>query len=665
MRAVILWQPFLFGRVTSYNSPMWVVSVMPIGKVVQQRELSYWSAKELAEGSIAKIPARGKTMFGLVMKCAPLSDMKQHVRTAGFTLQKITGGAGRIVTREFLRAAFELGNWHACSAGAVLSDLVPQAVLEAAAKMPEISFTIPTARDEKKWDAENCVVASRTQRITEYRRLAREVLSSGKSFLCIAPTVAEASRIARALARADYAVVLMHGALSKKNMREAWGAAARHQRPLVIVGTALVLSIPRSDIGCIVLERALASGYSRDERPFLDIGVCARTLARAVGARFITGSAAPTVEVIYRGTKEIKNHNAVSKAPIKIIDMRPPIVPSGGERILPVSLSVKKPFSVFSDVAIQYIERTLAGGENVLVISARRGLSTQTVCDDCGATLTCPSCNSAFVLYEKNGKRIFQCPYCGVKESSHTKCRVCGSWRLSPLGVGLERVVIESKKLFPNVSLFTADEATLKKPTLAARMVADFEASHGALLLGTEGVLAHLETSVPLAVAVSIDSFLFQPEYSASERTFQLLAELRGLTSETLLIQTRVPEHAAIKALSHNDDVSEFAQEELALRERFFYPPHTTLIRITLAGSAARIHAEREALLKTLAPYKPQLFAGRPAAYRGKMRSGSMREHILVRLPTGEWPERRLLSLLRSLPSSVEIRVNPKTIFGN
>src|SRR3989344_3589500 len=122
MRAVILWQPFLFGRVTSYNSPMWVVSVMPIGKVVQQRELSYWSAKELAEGSIAKIPARGKTMFGLVMKCAPLSDMKQHVRTAGFTLQKITGGSGRIVTREFLRAAFELGNWHACSAGAVLSD---------------------------------------------------------------------------------------------------------------------------------------------------------------------------------------------------------------------------------------------------------------------------------------------------------------------------------------------------------------------------------------------------------------------------------------------------------------------------------------------------------------------------------------------------------------
>ena len=273
---------------------MWVVSILPLGKAAPQRELSYFSPADLEEGGVAKISARGKTAFGLVIRSSPLSEMKQHVRAAGFALQKISGGARRIVTREFLHAAFELGREHACSAGAVLADLIPAAILEAASKLPEAVFVPLSAEAPGERPAEEFLAGPRDARIAAYAKLAAETLSAERSFLCIAPTVAEAARIARELDRAAGGVVLLHGALSKKQMRETWSRAAKSARPLVIVGTALALSSPRRDIGCVVLERSAASAYARDERPFLSIGACARALARALGARFVSAAAAPT-----------------------------------------------------------------------------------------------------------------------------------------------------------------------------------------------------------------------------------------------------------------------------------------------------------------------------------------------------------------------------------
>ena len=662
---------------------MWIVSVLPIGKVAAHRELSYFSSAELAEGSIAAIPLRGQAAYGLVMKCAPLADMRQHVKSAGFSLQKISGGGRRLVTREFLRAIFEIADQHACSAGAVLDDLVPQAVLEAGAKMPEAEFTpAPLSATSgtpvglrKSRGGTSFLIAPRGGRITEYIRFAKKTLASGRSFLLIAPTIVEAERIAQSLTAASArAVVLLHGSLSKKKMRDAWRSIAEQPQPLIIVGTAAALSAPRRDFGMIIVERAGARGYERDERPFLDIEACARVLAETLPAQFIAAAAAPTTLSAFLSSPIVPTAAFASAGPrIEIADMRPPQEDKEktGRPDFRIIAAAKKHFELFSPQARQIITRALAAHERVLLLCARRGLATHTVCDDCGSVFSCSACGTAMSLYDEmsGGRtvRIFKCPYCGLRESARATCCACGGWRLSALGIGLERVAAEAQKLFPDQELFIADEKTLAQPKRAAALIAEFETTPAGILIATEGALPYLSSSVACSIAVSVDSLLSLPEYSASERAFQILSELRGMTAHDLLIQTRMPDQAALRALAAGTP-KDFLREELELRERFLYPPYATFVRITLSGSKAHVETEHTGLIPALATYKPQIFAGKMP--RRALKSGRrstaralVREHILIRIPHEKWPDKRVLHLLRQLPPSIEIRVDPKTIF--
>lgn len=610
---------------------MQIVSLLPIGKVVPQRELSYWSSKDQREGNIVKATARGKEIFGVVMRASPLADMKQEVKEAGFSYQKVSGEGRRVLSRPFLRAAFDIADWHATAAGSVIAALTPQTVLENASKLPDVPFDI----EPKKAVAPKIeqLVGSRAARLEAYKRLPRD-----KSTLIAAPTVIEAERLA-----AELGAELLHAELPKKKLLETWTRIARSEQPLLVVGTPLVLSAPCTDVGTIVLERSHARRFAREERPYLDIRAAASMLAAAHGAKLVLGSSTPPIE------ETSATALAAPATAIRLVDMQPP--KTDGEK------RERKKFQLFSDEAREYIGKALAAQKNVLLLTARKGLATQTVCDDCGQTYSCATCGAGLVLYEVHGKRVFRCAFCGSEEPTLVKCRNCQSWRLRPLGVGLSGVATEIKKLFPDARVLEADEDALRTQKKAAALVREFEDSHGAVLAGTEGVLPYLTRLVPLSVIVSIDSFLYMPEYSATERALALLADVRD-ASERLLVQTRAIAHPAIKAIAEGS-FEGFVTNERALREKFSYPPFATLVRASVEGTGPRATLEAEKLKKALAAWKPQVFPGRA------LKRNYLRFHLLMRLPRDAWPDRRLVTLLRSLPPNIEVRVNPRSVLSD
>ena len=75
-------------------------------------------------------------------------------------------------------------------------------------------------------------------------------------------------------------------------------------------------------------------------------------------------------------------------------------------------------------------------------------------------------------------------------------------------------------------------------------------------------------------LVVDADTGLHLPDFRAGERTFQLVAQVagragRGPKGGRVLVQTRVPEHHAIRAAQAHS-VPDFAAAELPLRA----PPH-------------------------------------------------------------------------------------------
>jgi len=112
---------------------------------------------------------------------------------------------------------------------------------------------------------------------------------------------------------------------------------------------------------------------------------------------------------------------------------------------------------------------------------------------------------------------------------------------------------------------------------------------------------------VTLVGVLQPDQAMHLPDFRATERVFQLLEQVAGRAGRgdrpgRVLIQTYLPEHPAIMAVTTHD-YEGFVRAELAARRTLGYPPFTrmTVLRLDAADEAAgrdgaRLVADRAAL---------------------------------------------------------------------
>ncbi len=114
------------------------------------------------------------------------------------------------------------------------------------------------------------------------------------------------------------------------------------------------------------------------------------------------------------------------------------------------------------------------------------------------------------------------------------------------------------------------------------------------ILLGTQMIAKGLDfPNVTLVGVIDADSMLRQPDMRASERTFQLIAQVAGRTgrgsrSGRVFVQTTSPEDPAIRYAAKHDYVG-FAQHELAERHDQFAPPFSCVSRIIFRGPSEQL----------------------------------------------------------------------------
>jgi primosomal protein N' (replication factor Y) len=172
-------------------------------------------------------------------------------------------------------------------------------------------------------------------------------------------------------------------------------------------------------------------------------------------------------------------------------------------------------------------------------------------------------------------------------------------------GLGTQQLEHFVSLRFPAARLARMDLDTTSTKWSHHRILERFARGEVDVLLGTQMIAKGLDfPRVTVVGVVDADTGLHLPDFRASERTFQLVAQVagragRGPAGGRVVVQTRAPDHHALQAAAAHA-VETFAAAELPLRAppHPSYPPHVGLVRFVALGAteaAATGRAQRVA----------------------------------------------------------------------
>ncbi len=662
---------------------MHLVSVAPIVRGNRIPELNYFSKHHVAVGSLITADVRNREVHAIVLSCEPVRDMKLAIRSADFALKKITPRASRPFLLPALVETLTRGaRYYASSPGELLYHLIPQSVL---AEIDHIlpDDTHPThGHDANTTRHEHLLFqAGRTERYDEYKNLVRSLFAKKRSLLILVPGRIDAERVAGALTKsAGPYLYVFHGGLTPKKMQLLAYSLLREPHPVAIVMTAGTLALPRSDIGTIVIERESGAGYKQPRRPFADLRTLATWYAEALGIPLSTADLPLSVAAMHR-------LEAGHAQPLRDIPTRvPKTVPAHLIDVREAKpLHPRSPFVVLGADLHRAIQETALHGGHTFLFAARRGIAPVTICQDCGTRVSCLACGAPVVLHRMGNDQVFVCHACGAMRSAHETCKQCTSWKLTPLGIGVQLVEREIEHLFPDTPRFVLTRDSVKTHRNVLATMREYMATPGAILIGTEMALPYMPLELDTVGVVSLDSMLSMPGWNMYERILTMLFSLREATRGALYVQTRKPEEELLK-LALNGNLSTFYRTEFADRKQYGYPPYSTLVKISCEGRDDMVRATMRTLAERLAPYgftmlphvltTPKATALMHGFLRlqpediadvqsEKPQSRSRRkpsptDHSPAPIPT--WPNDTLIDRIGDLMSLITIEVDPERI---
>jgi primosomal protein N' (replication factor Y) (superfamily II helicase) len=399
--------------------------------------------------------------------------------------------------------------------------------------------------------------------------IAAATLRDGNQVLVLAPEVRSVERMVdhvRRVLPAGHKVAAYHGGLGRG--RTAVYEAARDGTVDVVVGTrtAALLGLARPGSICVIDE---PNDAHRAEPGHEGLPVHVRDVAleraRLEGTAVFFLSPFPSLKLY---AAEVRRHERVRELPasrpgrwpaVRIVDMR-----GSGAALSPTLL--------------QACRRCAENGGRAGLILRRLGYAPAVSCSHCGTMKLCPNCGLPLVLQGRSGPLV--CTRCGYREKPGP-CSECGSDRVRPAGLGVERVRDElSDFLGVRAGLITADQR---------------ERTGAPVVVGTAPRI--LDEEWDAVIVPDADAFLGASGIGAVEKSFRLFYRAAEAARGLLLVQTRLPEHYALRA-GVSGDYEAFAEAELPRLRSLAYPPFGHVASLTFGGPESAVLGAVESRLR-------------------------------------------------------------------
>ncbi|HEV7388786.1 MAG TPA: primosomal protein N' [Gemmatimonadaceae bacterium] len=424
-----------------------------------------------------------------------------------------------------------------------------------------------------------------------YIELLRRIVDErGQTAIVLVPEIALTPQtVDRFRAAFGDRIAVLHSALSEGERYDAWLALKRGDKRIV-VGARSAVFAPLENLGAIIVDEEHESSYKQGETPRYHAREVAIVRAKAEGAITVLGSATPSLETWSNAMAgkytllTLPDRVGGGKLPsVEVIDLRKTAVDytamaQGG---VDYGAVIREPLH-------HAIVETMSRGEQTILLLNRRGYSSFIQCADCGAVTTCPHC-SITLTHHRNPERLV-CHYCLHKEDPRPDCVRCSGRNLRQRGLGTQQVERLLSERFSSARIARMDVDTTSGKWAHTRILDRVGAGEVDILLGTQMIAKGLDfPNVTLVGVVDADVGINLPDFRASERCFQLLSQVsgragRGAKGGKVLIQTRLPNHHAVRYAVAHDYVS-FVRDELQGRKDPPYPPNVRLANIVFSGT--------------------------------------------------------------------------------
>jgi primosomal protein N' (replication factor Y) len=498
---------------------------------------------------------------------APIGIITQQLLPAKLSPKQLAGGESDISASDTIRSSLDMSD--------SLAQLPP---------LTEQQLAALEAMAERDTYLLHGTTGSGKTRI--YIELAARAVAAGKSAIVLTPEISLTTQLATNF-RVVFGdrVIVLHSQQAPAERQKAWLDCLRANGPVIVIGPRSALFCPIEKLGLIVMDEAHEVAYKQEQAPQYQTGRVAAHLAGIARATLILGSATPSVSDYYLAEAKGK--------PIIKLDQ---LAQAGLMAASKVTIVDRKDYSLFnrspflSQELIEAVGAALARGEQSLLYLNRRGTARLIMCEKCGWQAACPHCDVPLTYHgDTHQLRCHSCSYSGKVPGA---CPDCGHPSVIFKTAGTKAIVEEVERLFPNARVARFDTDNTK----AERFEQHYEAVERGdvdILVGTQLLAKGLDLPKLSTLGVLLaDTSLYMPDFSAQERTFQLISQVlgrigRGHVAGRAIIQTYHPEHPVLlDAIA--SDYAHFYKRELEERRLFMFPPFCYMLKLTTRRASSK-----------------------------------------------------------------------------
>lgn len=411
-----------------------------------------------------------------------------------------------------------------------------------------------------------------------YIELARQTLERSKSVIVLVPEIALTSQLVDEFSHHFKHIILTHSRQTEAERHLAWRQSLDATTPHIVIGPRSALFLPVKDIGLIIVDEAHEPSFKQEQSPRYSALRAASVLASySDDAKVVLGSATPLIADYYLAemarrpviSMSTRAQQGAIQPNISLIDM--------------TKRTNFKKHRFLSNQLLDQLTEDFTQSHQALIFHNRRGSASTTLCENCGWSASCPRCFIPMTLH--SDKHHLRCHICGMTDSVPTSCPECHTADIIHKGIGTKLIETELRKLFPDKNIARFDGDSDAGETVEQRYK-DLYSGEIDLIIGTQVIAKGLDLPKLRTVGViQADSGLSLPDYGASERTFQLLAQVIGRVGRShhptnVIVQSYQPTHpAVVDGLAQ--DYRHFYDSTLRERQRAHFPPFTYLLKLT------------------------------------------------------------------------------------
>ncbi len=427
-----------------------------------------------------------------------------------------------------------------------------------------------------------------------YMEVIEGMLARGKQVIVLIPEIALTYQtVLRFYRRFGDVVSVINSRLSAGEKYDQL-RRAKEGKVKVMIGPRSALFTPFEHLGLIVIDEEHEPVYKSDTMPKYHAREVAIQIAKMTDAAVLMGSATPSLEANYKAMSgeykkyELKTRIGTAVMPkIEVVDMMQELR--------------QKNMGMFSRRLQEEMRNVLAKGEQIMLFLNRRGISGLMSCRACGYVYKCPHCDVA--LSQHRNKMV--CHYCGYEQprvTNQTPCPECGKPYVRGFKMGTEKVEEYLTDMFPGARILRMDADTTRQKGDYEAILSAFSQGEADILLGTQMIVkGHDFKNVTLVGVLMADISMYEADYRAGERTFQILSQAagragRGEKPGIAVIQTYKPDHYCLQHCI-TQDYDAFYEEEMAYRMLMDYPPAYHMLAVMLTGEEEKRLDSRASML--------------------------------------------------------------------